>query len=50
LINQELFQEGIIGGLDLSPITDNGLLLCVTEMNSKQEIDRLVNIMGSFPP
>jgi glycine dehydrogenase subunit 1 len=50
LINQELFQEGIIGGLDLSPITDNGLLLCVTEMNSKQEIDRLVSIMGSFPP
>ena len=47
-INQALFKEGIIGGLDISHITDNSMLLCVTEMNTKQEIDKLVEILGAF--
>jgi glycine dehydrogenase subunit 1 len=47
-INQALFQERIIGGLDLSHIIDNSMLLCVTEMNTKQDIDRLVAILGEF--
>ena len=47
-INQALFKEGIIGGLDLSQTVDNGMLLCVTEMNTKQDIDRLVSILGAL--
>lgn len=47
-INQALLDEGIIGGLDISHIIDNAVLLCVTEMNTKQEIDRLVEILGRF--
>jgi glycine dehydrogenase subunit 1 len=44
-INEALFKKGIIGGLDLSHMIDNGMLFCVTEMNTKQEIDRLVEIL-----
>jgi glycine dehydrogenase subunit 1 len=47
-INQALFNEGIIGGLDISHVIDNAMLLCVTEMNTKQEIDKLVEILGGF--
>ncbi len=44
-INEALFQEKIIGGLDLSQMMDNCMLLCVTEANTRQEIDRLAEIM-----
>ena len=47
-INHALFKEGIIGGLDISHIIDNGMLLCVTEVNTKQDIDRLVEILSVF--
>lgn len=47
-INEALFNEGIIGGLDISGMVDNGMLLCVTEMNSKKEIDKLVELLGKF--
>ena len=47
-INQALFKEGIIGGLDLSHVIDSGMLLCVTEMGGKQDIDRLVAILGAL--
>jgi glycine dehydrogenase subunit 1 len=47
-INRALFQEGIIGGLDISHIIDNSMLLCVTEMNTREEIDRLVEVLGAF--
>jgi len=47
-INQALFKEGIIGGLDMSNIIDNGMLLCVTEMNTKQEIDKLTEILRTL--
>jgi len=47
-INQALFKEGIVGGLDISHIIDNSMLLCVTEMNTKQEIDKLVEVLGAF--
>jgi len=47
-INRALFKAGIIGGLDVSYMIDNSVLLCVTEMNTKQEIDRLVEILGAF--
>lgn len=47
-INEVLLQERIIGGLDISHMIDYGMLLCVTEMNTKQEIDRLVEILASL--
>jgi glycine dehydrogenase subunit 1 len=44
-VNGRLLERGIIGGLDVSDQVDNGLLLCVTEMNSREEIDRLVGTL-----
>jgi glycine dehydrogenase subunit 1 len=47
-INEALLRERVIGGLDISHMTDDGMLLCVTEMNTKQEIDRLVEILAAL--
>ena len=41
-VNSELLKFGILGGYDLSlayPEIQNGMLIAVTEMNSKEEID-----------
>src|SRR3990172_7826600 len=42
-----LLERGIISGLDVSDRVENGLLVCVTEMNTREEIDRLVNGLGT---
>jgi glycine dehydrogenase subunit 1 len=42
-INDALLQRDIIGGLDVSDHLDNGLLICVTEANARDQIDRLVD-------
>jgi len=47
-INKALFNEKILGGLDLSGVIDNSMLLCVTEVNTKQEIDKLVKVLSTF--
>lgn len=51
-INQYLLEEyGIIGGYDLSTdydTLDNAMLLCVTEMNTREEIDDLVDALATF--
>ena len=47
-INEALFKERIIGGLDISSMEENGMLLCVTETNTKQDIDRLIEILGTI--
>jgi glycine dehydrogenase subunit 1 len=47
-INERLIGRGIIGGYDLGqdyPYLENHMLLCVTEMNRKDEIDALVEVM-----
>jgi len=46
-INRALLRKRIIGGLDISPVVESAMLLCVTEMNTKEEIDRLVEILGA---
>jgi glycine dehydrogenase subunit 1 len=50
-INQALIEEGIVGGYDLgkdySQLKDH-MLFCVTEMNTKDEIDMLVDVLGSI--
>ena len=43
-INAHLLQRGIIGGLDVSDIR-NRMLLCATEMNTADEIERLVDAL-----
>jgi glycine dehydrogenase subunit 1 len=51
-INAFLLEEwGIIGGYDLGlvyPEMSNTMLVCVTEMNPKSEIDMLVDALGSM--
>jgi len=47
-INEALFKEKIIGGLDIDHIIDNSMLFCVTEVNTKQDIDKLVEILGAL--
>jgi glycine dehydrogenase subunit 1 len=40
-INQRLLERDIIGGLDVSHLVEGGMLVCVTEMNAREDIDRL---------
>lgn len=50
-INAALRAEGIVGGYDLSgdyPTLENAMLLCVTEMNSRGEIDTLVDTLAKL--
>ncbi|MBW2980547.1 aminomethyl-transferring glycine dehydrogenase subunit GcvPA [Candidatus Woesearchaeota archaeon] len=47
-VKEELLKNNILGGLDLGQYYDelkNCLLFCVTEMNTKEEIDKLVSII-----
>ena len=47
-INAHLLEHSILGGYDLgqvSPAFDHHLLIAVTEMNSKEEIDLLVDVL-----
>ena len=41
-VNLRLEDAGIIGGLDVSGSIDHGMLFCVTEVNTRAEIDGLV--------
>ena len=56
-INRKLMEKNILGGLDLtvSPYDEgtsgesqNPMLLCVTEMNTRKDIDALVTALGEF--
>ena len=50
-VNAALIAEGIIGGYDLGkdyPHLQDHMLMCVTEVNSKAEIDALVDVLGSM--
>jgi glycine dehydrogenase subunit 1 len=46
-VNRALLETGIIGGLDVSERVENGMLLCVTEMNTRDEIERLVAALAT---
>ena len=50
-INRRLMERNILGGLDISQTNGpgavpNGMLLCVSEMNTREEIDTLVTALG----
>ena len=47
-ISAALEQRGIIGGLDVSDRHPNGMLLCVTEMNTRAQIDSLVSALAEI--
>ncbi len=50
-INEELLKEGIIGGLEIEkyyPNLNNCLLFCVTELNTREDIDRLVEVIKNI--
>ena len=47
-INQRLLDRNIIGGLDVSELTPSGMLLCVTEVTSREEIETLVSVLSEF--
>ena len=47
-INRRLLEHGIIGGVDVSNHIENGLLVCVTELNTREEIDRLVAALAEL--
>lgn len=48
-VNAHLLEHGILGGYDLSqdyPALKTHMLVAVTEMNTKEEIDTLVDVLG----
>ena len=44
-VQEALLAEGILGGVRLA---NDALLLCVTEMRSKEEIDKLVAVVNNI--
>jgi glycine dehydrogenase subunit 1 len=49
-LNQKLQGAGIIGGYDLAKVDDsfeNTMLICATEMNNKEQIDKFVDVLKS---
>ena len=47
-INKKLMERNILGGLDVSGQVADGMLLCVTEMNAREDIDTLVAALAEF--
>ena len=47
-VNERLLERKIIGGLDVSEHTPDGMLVCVTEMNSREEIDALATALAEI--
>jgi glycine dehydrogenase subunit 1 len=42
-VNRRLLERGIIGGYDVSNRIERGLLLCVSELHTRAEIDGLID-------
>ena len=47
-INEKLLDYKIIGGLDISAQVSNGMLVCATEVNSREEIERLASALAEI--
>ncbi len=47
-INKKLMKRNILGGLDITEQIPNGMLLCFTEMNSREDIDALLVALSEF--
>ena len=44
-LNERLLDYKIIGGLDISDRIENGMLVCATEVNTREEIDRFATAL-----
>ena len=49
-VNRRLLEANIIGGLDINHIIPNCMLVCVTEMNTRKEMDDLVRALSLMSP
>ena len=47
-INERLLDYGIIGGLDVSDQIPKGMLVCCTDVNTKEEIDSLASALAEI--
>ena len=47
-INRRLLERNILGGLDVSHRWPNGMLLCVTEMNTRSDIEALIAALAEI--
>ncbi len=47
-INERLLEYKIIGGLDVSDQIDNGMLVCATELNTREQINRLAAALAEI--
>ena len=47
-INRRLLERGMIGGYDVSERIERGLLLCFSELHTREEIDALVEALGAI--
>ncbi|MBN2548556.1 MAG: aminomethyl-transferring glycine dehydrogenase subunit GcvPA [Anaerolineales bacterium] len=50
-INEHLLEQGILGGYDLSqdyPSLENHMLIALTEMNTKEDIDVLADVLANL--
>lgn len=47
-VNRRLLDYKIIGGLDVSAQIPNGMLLCATEMNTREEIEALASALAEI--
>ena len=47
-INSILLDNDIIGGYDVSNLIPNGMLLSFTELNTKEQIDQLVEVLANI--
>ena len=47
-VNERLLDHRIIGGLDVSTHYPNGMLLCVSEVNSREEIEGLASALSEI--
>jgi glycine dehydrogenase subunit 1 len=47
-LNARLRDAGIVGGIDASTPGEALMLLCCTETNTREEIDRLVDVLSGW--
>ncbi len=47
-VNRALLERDMIGGYDVSDRIDNGLLLCFSELHTREEIEALVSALGAI--
>lgn len=47
-LNERLLDYKIIGGLDISDRMENGMLVCATEVNTREEIERLATALAEI--